>query len=139
MVTAKPGQMGQTRSPALSGEADVREEATESTRCFFNDLWGLSYLHRKRKKRSRGPSSSSTTLATVILSVKSSMIRIWYLLKQNGWGGGGKKLPKNWVDRDKTYNEFMWIMGQKVQCELLGGRVVGVDGSQPEPVCVEDE
>ena len=122
MSTAKPGQMRQTRAPALSGEADVREETREAARCFFNDLWGRSYLRRKRKKRSRGPSSSATTLDTVRLSVKSSMIRIWYLLKQNGWGGGWKKLPKNWMDRDKAYNEIMWILGQKVRCELLAGR-----------------
>jgi hypothetical protein len=37
------------------------------------------------------------------------------LLKQNDWGGGGKKLPKNWTDHEKTYDEVMWIMGQKVQ------------------------
>ncbi len=36
------------------------------------------------------------------------------LLKQNGWGGGGKKLPKNWADHEKSYNELMCIMGQKV-------------------------
>jgi hypothetical protein len=37
------------------------------------------------------------------------------LLKQNGWGGGGKKFQKNWTDREKAYNDLMWIMGQKVQ------------------------
>ena len=36
------------------------------------------------------------------------------LMEENGWGGGGKKLPKNWVDREKTYNELIRIMGQKV-------------------------
>jgi hypothetical protein len=41
-ATAKPGQMGQTRAPALSCEADVRDEAREITRCFFNDLWRLN-------------------------------------------------------------------------------------------------
>ena len=33
-----------------------------------------------------------------------------------------EKLSKNWVDRDKAYYELMWIMGQKVQCEILAGR-----------------
>ncbi len=42
MATAKPGQMGQTRAPALSREADVREETREAARCFFNDLWRLN-------------------------------------------------------------------------------------------------
>ena len=76
MSTTKPGQMGQTRATALSRESDVREETRESARCFFNDLC------RKRKKRRRGGSSSGTTLGTVRLSVESSMIRIWYLLKR---------------------------------------------------------
>ena len=54
-------------------------------------------------------------------------------------GSGGKKLSKNWTDREKTYNEFMWIMGQKVQSQVLGGRTGDTVGSQVEPVCVEDE
>ncbi len=61
------------------------------------------------------------------------------LLKQNGWGGGGKKLTKNWADREKAYNELMRIMGQKVQRQLLSGRTGGEAGSQAEPVRVEDE
>ena len=36
------------------------------------------------------------------------------LLKQNGWGGGGKKLPNTWADREQAYNDLMWIMGKKV-------------------------
>ena len=48
MSTTKPGQMGQTRATTLSRESDVREEARESARCFFKDLW------RKRKKEEPG-------------------------------------------------------------------------------------
>jgi hypothetical protein len=40
--TAPAGQKGQTRVPASESEADVREEARESARCFFNDLWRLN-------------------------------------------------------------------------------------------------
>ena len=111
MATVKPGQMRQTRVPSLSGEADVREEVREAVRCFFNDLWGHSYLRRKRKKRSWGPSSSATTLDTVRLPVKSSMIRIWYLLKQNGWGGGGKSCRRTgWtVTRPTTSSCGSWV------------------------------
>jgi len=61
------------------------------------------------------------------------------LLKQNGWGGGGKKLPNTWTDREKTYNDLMRIMGKKVQCQLLAGRTGGAAGSQAEPGCVQDE
>ena len=67
MSTTKPGQMGQTRATTLSRESDVREEARESARCFFNDLC------RKRKKRSRGPSSSATnTVWSILLDLKVS-------------------------------------------------------------------
>ena len=52
------------------------------------------------------------------------------LLEQNGWGGGGKRLPKNWADREKTYNDLIRIMGQKVQCLFLSGLGGGADGSQ---------
>jgi hypothetical protein len=38
MSTANPGQMGQTRASVLSREADVREEARETSKCFCNDL-----------------------------------------------------------------------------------------------------
>jgi hypothetical protein len=54
-------------------------------------------------------------------------------------GGGGEKLPKNWTDREKVFNEIIWIMGQKVQCQLLPGRTGAAAGSQTEPVRVEDE
>ncbi len=54
-------------------------------------------------------------------------------------GGGGKKLPKNWAQREKDYNELMKIMGQKVQRQILAGRGGGVAGSQVEPVCAEDD
>ena len=36
------GQKGQTRGPASAREADVREEAREAARCFFNDLCRLN-------------------------------------------------------------------------------------------------
>ena len=52
------------------------------------------------------------------------------LLKQNGWGGGGKKFPNTWVDCEKAYNELIRIMGQKVQCLFLSGLGGGADGSQ---------
>jgi hypothetical protein len=58
------------------------------------------------------------------------------LLKKNGWGGGGKKLPNIWVDHEKSYNDLMRIMGKQVQCQLLTGRSGGVVGSQEEPGCV---
>ena len=76
MSTTKPGQMGQTRATVLSRESDVREGPGNQPDVFLMTSPG------KEKKRSRGPSSSGTTLGTVSLSVKSSMIRIWYLLKR---------------------------------------------------------
>jgi len=42
------------------------------------------------------------------------------ILKQHGWGGGGKRLPKNWEEREKAYNDLMRMMGQKV----MAGRVL---------------
>jgi len=56
-----------------------------------------------------------------------------------GGGGGGKKLPSTWADREKTYNELMRIMGQKVHRQIRTGRAGGADGSQAEEVLVEDE
>jgi hypothetical protein len=61
------------------------------------------------------------------------------LLRENGWGGGGKKLPSTWANREKTYNELMRIMGQKVHRQIRTGRAGGADGSQAEEVLVEDE
>ena len=61
------------------------------------------------------------------------------LLRENGWGGGGKKLPSTWADREKAYNELMRIMGQKVHRQIRTGRAGGADGSQAEEVLVEDE
>ena len=76
MSTTKPGQMGQTRATALSrNRTYVRRPGNQP------DVF-LMTSGEKEKKRSRGPSSSATTLGTVTLSVKSSMIRIWYLLKR---------------------------------------------------------
>jgi len=40
--TATAGQKGQTRGPASARGADVREEASESAKCFFNDLCRLN-------------------------------------------------------------------------------------------------
>jgi hypothetical protein len=40
--TATAGQKGQTRGSASARKADVREEAREAVRCFFNDLWRLN-------------------------------------------------------------------------------------------------
>jgi hypothetical protein len=37
--TATSGQKGQTRGPASARDADVREEAKKSARCFITDLW----------------------------------------------------------------------------------------------------
>jgi hypothetical protein len=39
------------------------------------------------------------------------------LLKQNGWGGGGKKLSNTWADCEVVYNDLMQIMGKKVRCQ----------------------
>jgi hypothetical protein len=61
------------------------------------------------------------------------------LLKQNGWGGGGKKLPNTWADREEAYNDLMQIMGKKVQCQLLARRTGGAAGSPDEPGCVQDD
>jgi hypothetical protein len=61
------------------------------------------------------------------------------LLKQNGWGGGGKKLPNTWTDCEVAYNDLMQIRGKKVQCQLLARRAGGAAGSQAEPGCVQDE
>jgi hypothetical protein len=56
-------------------------------------------------------------------------------LKQNGWGKGGKKCPKNWLEREQAYKELMIMTGQKLQLQLLQGRA----GGTAEPVHVEDE
>ncbi len=61
------------------------------------------------------------------------------LLKQNGWGGGGKKLPNTWADCEVAYNDLIEIMGKKAQCQLLARRTGGATGSQVEPGCVQDE
>ncbi len=58
------------------------------------------------------------------------------LLTQNGWGGGGKKLPNTWADREEAYNDLMQIMGKTVQCQLLARRAGGATGSQADPGCV---
>jgi len=58
------------------------------------------------------------------------------MLRENGWGGGGKKLPNTWADREETYNDLMQIMGNKVQCQLLARRAGGATGSQADPGCV---
>ena len=42
MGTSTAGQKGQTRGSASAREQDVREEAREAARCFFNDLWRLN-------------------------------------------------------------------------------------------------
>jgi len=47
--------------------------------------------------------------------------------------------PNNWEDHEKTYNDLMWIIGQKVHRQFLGGREGEVVGSQVEVECVEDE
>jgi hypothetical protein len=56
-------------------------------------------------------------------------------MKQNGWGKGGKKWSKNWLERDQAYTELMCMTGQKLQLQLLQGRA----GGTPEPVHVEDD
>jgi hypothetical protein len=56
-------------------------------------------------------------------------------LKQNGWGKGGKKCPKNSLEREEEYKELMYMTDQKLHIQFLQGRTGGVT----EPVCVEDE
>ena len=56
-------------------------------------------------------------------------------LKQNGWGKGGKKWPKNWLEREQAYKELMCMTGQKLQLQILQGRA----GGAAEPVHVEDD
>ena len=56
-------------------------------------------------------------------------------LKQNGWGKGGKKWPKNWLQREQAYKELMCMTGQKLQLQILQGRA----GGAAEPVHVEDD
>jgi hypothetical protein len=46
-------------------------------------------------------------------------------LKQNGWGKGGKKWSKNWLECEQTYKELMCMTGQKLQFQLLQGRTGG--------------
>ncbi len=53
--------------------------------------------------------------------------------------GGRREKVSTWADREKTYNELMRIMGQKVHRQIRTGRVGGADGSQAEEVLVEDE
>ena len=55
------------------------------------------------------------------------------VLKQNGWGGGGKKFPKNWFEHEQTYKELMYINTQNLH--LLQGR----SGGTMEPVRVDDD
>ena len=56
-------------------------------------------------------------------------------LKQNGWGKGGKKWPKNWLEREQAYKELMCMSGQKLQLQIRQGRA----GGAAEPVHVEDD
>jgi hypothetical protein len=43
------------------------------------------------------------------------------LLKQNGWGGGAKKLPNTWADREKTCNDLMRIIQPNLWESVLRG------------------
>ena len=61
------------------------------------------------------------------------------ILKQHGWGGGGKKLPKNWDEREKAYNDLTHTMGQKVMAGSVRAAVVStVAPSQVASVLEED-
>jgi hypothetical protein len=56
-------------------------------------------------------------------------------LKQNGWGKGGKRWTKNWLEHEQAYKELMCMTGQKLQLQILQGRT----GGAAEPVHVEDD
>ena len=90
---------------------------------------------KKKKKEEVGSNfkckySGKGKPATVVFNDK------WGLaLKQNGWGKGGKKWPKNWLEREQAYTELMCMTGQKLQFQLLQGRA----GGAAEPVHVEDD
>ncbi len=103
------------------------------------DLVGTSIPSQKKKKEEGGAKFKCNYSGH-----GKSPSQVFYdkyveLLKQNGWGGGGKKLPNTWSDREEAYNDLIQIMGKKVQCQLLARRTGGAAGSQAEPGCVQDE
>ena len=62
------------------------------------------------------------------------------ILKNHGWGDGGKKLPKNWDEREVAYNDLMRMMGQKVMAARAGGTAVAMlVPSQVSPVVVGEK
>jgi len=85
--TSKPGQMGQTRGPALSREVDVREETREAARCFF-----------KYDGTGRGDHPPRNTW-------RGDEHAIYWLLRMchHMTSPATPPLPKNWSDREKAY------------------------------------
>jgi hypothetical protein len=131
--TVTAGQKGQTRGPTSPREVDLRQETKDTDSCFFTDLCQLN------GDRPRGVPSKEYKERERARDRKVFDDKYLELLKQNGWGGGGKKLPNTWADREEAYNDLMQIMGTKVQCQLLPRRAGDADESQAEPGCVQDE
>ncbi len=46
-------------------------------------------------------------------------------LKENGWGKGGKRWTKNWLEREQAYKELMFMTGQKLV--IVGGGEGGME------------
>jgi hypothetical protein len=50
------------------------------------------------------------------------------LLKSNGWGGAGKKWPKNWGEREATTLELERILGRSYLTQLVAKKSDVVEG-----------
>ena len=50
------------------------------------------------------------------------------LLKSNGWGGAGKKWPKNWVEREAATLELERILGRSYLTQVVAKKSDVVEG-----------
>jgi len=58
------------------------------------------------------------------------------LLKSNGWGGAGKKWPKNWGEREEATLELERILGRSYLTQLVAKKSDVVEGESVTAVTV---
>ncbi len=58
------------------------------------------------------------------------------LLKSNGWGGSGKKCPKNWGERETTILELGCILGRSYLTQVVAKKSDVVEGESVTAVTV---
>ena len=77
---------------------NVRQQSTGAASCYFRDLWKLN------AQKQRGAPSKEFAKFNQPGKTPTQVFQDKYhpILKQHGWGGGGKKLPKNWDEREKA-------------------------------------